>query len=151
NSVTLETLGRDTRLGLQVGDWVEIVDDDYTLQNRAEPLLEVDAIDYDNNVVTLKDKPISMVGQDAKKHPLLRRWDQREAEKSKLNQDGALPVRESASDWIELEDGIQIQFQPSTSEPPKNYRTGDYWLIPARTATGDVEWPGPTDAPLALG
>ena len=21
------------------------------------------------------------------------------------------------------------------------YRTGDYWLIPARTATGDVEWP----------
>jgi len=21
------------------------------------------------------------------------------------------------------------------------YHTGDYWLIPARTATGDVEWP----------
>jgi len=21
------------------------------------------------------------------------------------------------------------------------YRTGDYWLIPARTATGNVEWP----------
>jgi hypothetical protein len=21
------------------------------------------------------------------------------------------------------------------------YITGDYWLIPARTATGDVEWP----------
>lgn len=24
------------------------------------------------------------------------------------------------------------------------YRTGDYWLIPARTATGDVEWPTDT-------
>ena len=24
-------------------------------------------------------------------------------------------------------------------------RTGDYWLIPARTATGDVEWPTETD------
>jgi len=150
-NVTLETLGRDARLGLQVGDWVEIVDDDYTLRNQAEPLLKVDAIDYDNNVVTLKDKPVSMVGQDAKKHPLLRRWDQRETEKSKLTQDGALPISESASDWIELEDGIQIQFQPSTTGQPNYYRTGDYWLIPARTATGDVEWPGPAGAPLALG
>ena len=24
---------------------------------------------------------------------------------------------------------------------PGVYRTGDYWLIPARTATRDVEWP----------
>lgn len=31
---------------------------------------------------------------------------------------------------------MQIQFQPDGE-----YRTGDYWLIPARTATGDVEWP----------
>jgi hypothetical protein len=56
-----------------------------------------------------------------------------------------------------LEDGVQIQFQPadpvqsqsrpSTPTPPVNqYLTGDYWLIPARTATGDVEWPKVTDA-----
>ena len=24
---------------------------------------------------------------------------------------------------------------------PGEYRTGDYWLIPARVATGDIEWP----------
>ena len=42
--------------------------------------------------------------------------------------------------WLDLEDGIQIQFQAGV------YRAGDYWLIPARTATGDVEWPAmPTD------
>ena len=29
-------------------------------------------------------------------------------------------------------------------EPGKMYRTGDFWTVPARTATGDVEWP--TDA-----
>jgi hypothetical protein len=40
-----------------------------------------------------------------------------------------------------LEDGIQIQFQPGAT-----YRTGDYWLIPARVATGDVEWPKLRDA-----
>jgi hypothetical protein len=54
--VTLEALGRDARLGLQAGDWVEIVDDDYTLQNQARPLLQVDAID-DDNVVTLAAPP----------------------------------------------------------------------------------------------
>ena len=57
--------------------------------------------------------------------------------------------------WRTLEDGIQIRFQPadpvqsppSTPTPPVNqYLTGDYWLIPARTATGDVEWPKVTDA-----
>ena len=35
-------------------------------------------------------------------------------------------------------DGVEIQFV----DPPHSvYRTGDYWLIPARVATGDVEWP----------
>ena len=30
-----------------------------------------------------------------------------------------------------------------------DYRTGDYWLIPARAATGEIEWPGGTE-PKAL-
>jgi hypothetical protein len=33
-----------------------------------------------------------------------------------------------------LEDGIQIQFQVYGT-----YTRGDFWLIPARTATGDIE------------
>lgn len=45
-----------------------------------------------------------------------------------------------------MEGRVQIQFQPLDSGlPPNRYRTSDYWLIPARTATGDVEWPIPTD------
>jgi len=30
------------------------------------------------------------------------------------------------------------------------YKTGDYWLIPARVATGDVEWPGAASTPVSL-
>jgi hypothetical protein len=145
--VTLETLGRDTRLGLQAGDWVEIVDDDYTLQNRAGPLLQVDAVAYDDGVVTLKEAPVPLVGQNAAKHRLLRRWDQRETDETTPSKNG-IPITEG--NWIELEDGIQIQFQPSPPQQPNQYRTGDYWLIPARTITGDVEWPGPLGA-IALG
>jgi hypothetical protein len=144
-TVTLETLGRDDRLGLAEGEWVEIQDDVSVLQNRAEPLLQVQAIDRTNMTVTLSGTTVSKVGQGP--HPLLRRWDQQEGDPAdgelQLANDGAALIEESASKWLQLEDGVQIQFEPPDTKesPPNQYRTGDYWLIPARTATGDVEWP----------
>jgi hypothetical protein len=50
-----------------------------------------------------------------------------------------------AETWLNLEDGIQIRFQAGAT-----YRTGDDWLIPARTETGDVIWPGDASNPVAL-
>ncbi|HBB87615.1 MAG TPA: hypothetical protein DC047_08385 [Blastocatellia bacterium] len=146
--VTLRDLGRESRFGLRVDDWVEITDDDYVLQNRAEPLLQVKTINRDTMEVTLKTAPASPVGTDAAKHPLMRRWDQKS--------DAIAVVQTTGDDdpnWIfKLEDGVQIQFPrgegnaiaPASSS---SYRTGDYWLIPARVATGDVEWPGPRGNP----
>jgi hypothetical protein len=52
--------------------------------------------------------------------------------------------------WLSLEDGVQVQFQKAAAGGTNLYRTGDYWLIPARTATGDVEWPTGTSGALAL-
>ncbi len=135
-TVTLAHCGYDDKLGLYEGAWVEIVDDDYVLHNRAEPLLQVQVIDRDQMTVTLNGTLPPTVGTDLSKHPLLRRWDQAVGVTLK----GVLPIVEKigadATAWLPLEDGVQIQFQPGGS-----YRTGDYWLIPARTATGDVEWP----------
>ena len=145
--VTLRDLGREARFGLRVDDWVEITDDDYVLQNRAEPLLQVKVINRDTMEVTLKTAPASPVGTDPAKHPLMRRWDQ---------PSDAINIVETTGDadakWIfTLEDGVQIQFPGSEGDaaarPPAFYRTGDYWLIPARVATGDVEWPGPRGNP----
>ena len=150
NTVVLEHLGRDSRFGLAPGDWVEIVDDEYILRGRAEPLLQVDAIDPDTRKVTLKGIPASMVGQALEKHPLLRRWDHKAGKSTEgglvLHDGAALIIEgETSSNWLELEDGVLVQFQPGGT-----YRTGDYWLIPARTATGDVEWPGDVGKPEAL-
>lgn len=39
--------------------------------------------------------------------------------------------------WIELEKGIKVSF----GRGDNHYRTGDYWLIPSRSAKGDIEWP----------
>ena len=176
NTVLLENLGRDSHLSLEPGDWVEIVDDDYllqvaTLQGRINPLLQVDIVDKMNLQVTLKSTlsgaPPPNVGQDQKKHPLLRRWDQksgtgRAGGRPQLQEDGTIQIKEGDSVWLVLEDGIQVQFQPSgktTDNPPKDnppmtYRTGDYWLIPARTIIGDVLWPqenDPSGMPYLLG
>ena len=41
----------------------------------------------------------------------------------------------AAGSWLDLENGIQVQFAPG------HFESGDYWLLPARTATGQIEWP----------
>ena len=139
-TITLEHLGRDCRFGLKANDWVEIVDDDSVLQNRAETLLKIESVDAENRQVTVKSPPGSNVGNSPEKHPFLRRWDQKAG-----NQDGIVIVEGVGVDgkWFELEGGILIQFEAAGigGNVVPQYRTGDYWLIPARTATGDVEWP----------
>jgi hypothetical protein len=158
--VQVAGLGHDTRTGLKVGDWVEFVNDDYTLMNWAFPLLQVQAVNTANASVTLTGSVESSLLPDLRKgpkHSLLRRWDHQQTDSTTTNAqwnttDNAIQIVESSgtppAPWIDLENGIQIQFQPAPGPPPANgnvYRTGDYWLIPARTANGgEVIWP--TDA-----
>jgi hypothetical protein len=146
-TVVLESLGRDDRFALAEREWVEIQDDAYVLQNRAEILLQVQSIDRTRMTLTLTGASSSGVGTKPAMHPLLRRWDYQAGDPAdgglQLASDMAALVIEGPSGaWLSLEDGVQIQFQPPDSgQPPTHYQTGDYWLIPARTATGDVEWP----------
>jgi hypothetical protein len=113
----------------------------------------VQSIDSANLTVTLAGVPSSNLGKTASKHPLLRRWDQSIGDPAQgglqLGSDNAALIVEGGS-WLSLEDGIQIQFQSASGSVPNQYRTGDYWLIPARTATANVEWPTGPDGPLAL-
>jgi hypothetical protein len=134
-SVTLAHLGRDHRLGLKVNDWVEFVDDDIALRNQAGALFQVAEIEPIDFTVTLKvgdGTSVPTYDENSTKHPLLRRWDHQ----GDKNKGGAVAISESNQSWLTLEDNVQIQFQEGG-----NYRTGDYWLIPARTATGNIEWP----------
>ncbi len=142
-AVTVASLGRDQRLGLAVNDWVELVDDDYTLGQLASPLLQVTAIDVSHGLVTLvapKGVTAYAISNSPQKHPLLRRWDQKHG----VNTQGCLPLTEGAAH--DLEDGIQVTFSPGGV-----YATGDYWLIPARVAgNGTLDWPQTNGQPSAL-
>jgi Family of unknown function (DUF6519) len=147
SNIVLEYLGKDDQLGLAEGDWVELVNDETILLTPSgtapAPLQDIQAISSTEFTVTVAGPPLGV--PDLSKHPLLRRWDYKETAEDEgglqLADDNAAVVVESSSDWLSLEDGVQIQFQPGAT-----YRTGDYWLIPARTATGDVEWPTEQDS-----
>ncbi|WP_431819305.1 DUF6519 domain-containing protein [Burkholderia sp. F1] len=149
-TVTLGDLGRDDRFGLAVGDYVEIQDDATVLNQTPGQLLQVQSIDRGNCVVVLAGSLAPKVGSDPSLHPLLRRWDHRAGDPAQggldIGPDGAALVKpgtlaDGAAAWLALEDGIQILFDKI---PGTVYRTGDYWLIPARVATGDVLWPQET-------
>lgn len=149
-SVASAWLGWDGKSQLQVantrgftgGNWVEVSDDSNDLLGTPGTLLLL--TQAGNGVLTVDTSSIPSGGVPWSAnllHPKVRRWDQTQTGDITLN-NGAITISEAsatATDWIDLEDGLQIQFSAGG-----NYRTGDYWEIPARVATGNIEWPTTT-------
>jgi hypothetical protein len=128
NKLKVKQLGKDKTLSLQAGDWVEVLDDAKELSDNPVGILALitENPDVAGRIITLRDSDI-ISGYDMTRHPKVRRWD--------MGSD-AIPVKPATGpDSIELENGIFVQFSGTS------FRAGDYWLIPARTATGDIEWP----------
>ena len=126
NNLVVSSVGRDELLGFKSGDWIEMIDDKTDLLGLTGPLVQVSKVE--GNVITINpatnipgETPVSAGAKNSR----IRRWDSV----------GALKPNTNNTDWIELEDGVQVQFKEGS------FRTGDYWLIPARTATADIEWP----------
>ena len=145
-TVTLANLGRDDRFGLSDGDYVELQSERTVLNIDVPPapLLQVKSIDRDTRRVMLTNPSggsLDTTPFAATLFPVLRRWDH----KGEVGADNALRIpltaAQGGNDWIDLEDAVQVQFAPLTDV---NYRSGDYWLIPARVATGSVIWPQDT-------
>ncbi len=135
-TVHLDSFGLDDQTTIRVNDWVEVVDDQVLLMGQANPLLQVLDVRPADMTVILSDAPQGTAGSRADLHPILRRWAT-----------APVPLREgtTARDaWFDLADGVEVQFSHGKI-PDAGYRTGDYWLIPARTATGDVIWPKESD------
>jgi len=126
SGVTVGTLPPDTNLGFKVGDWVEIYDDSYLLgpiPNQPGDLYQIQSIT--GSTVTMVP---SVKAVDHTLNARMRRWDQSGASA------GVNGVAVAAG-ALPLESGIEIEFRKG------QYRSGDYWLIPARAAPGNIEWP----------
>ena len=148
----LGTIGNDIRVstarGFSAGNWVELSNDELELQGRPGVLVKLanvagDLLSVDPDSVPSAD---ALAFNEQLVNPKVRRWDQM-ANEDILLIEGAVPIMESSAEgtfWIDLEDGVQVSFASGG-----RYRSGDYWLIPARVATGDIEWPE-KDGPQAL-
>ncbi|MFL6257911.1 MAG: DUF6519 domain-containing protein, partial [Pyrinomonadaceae bacterium] len=134
--ITVQSLGPDDDLGFSDGDWVELTDDLTELRGEPGQLTQIVAADNAARTVLLKDAPTVVISRNAK----MRRWD------------GIAAVRTNTADanrnWIPLENGLQVQFLKNGVDASQSgvYASGDYWLIPTRTATADresgqIEWP----------
>ena len=149
--LTLASLVSNGTLELAAGDWVEVLDDQTVLCGDRHPLLRVSRIEPTKQLVVLEGHPPEHVASRPDLHPFLRRWDQRETASGDTHAsfvDGVLAITETTigeDGWLELEHGVQIQFQRGGE-----YTAGDYWLIPARAASQDVEWPNSDLQPAAL-
>jgi hypothetical protein len=137
----VQTVGRDASLGFAHGDWVELIDDHSELENGVGQLLQVDRVDAANLTISLQASPSLSV--DPRLHPRLRRWDFTVGGTT----DGILITNGAP---VALENGVEVEFANGT------FIAGEYWLIPARTATseettGTVEWPiDPSTSDYAL-
>lgn len=127
NRLTVSSTGRDEVLGLAPNQWVELTDDDR--ERRGESGLLVKIVQVEGQVITIDPAGQTVAYSAFTRNPKVRRWDM---------PDGEVIVTINAAAWTDLEQGVQIRLKAGT------FRPGDYWLIPARVATGDIEWPRDT-------
>ena len=128
-TIWVDSLGPDANLGFQANQWIEISDDAnlFGVQpNTPGTLYQIASVDYVHCSMTTA---MPVQGVDTSRNARARRWDQSGVAA------GATGVPLSVGTSIALENGIEIRFSSGT------YQSGDYWTIPARAATGDIEWP----------
>ncbi|AFL88425.1 hypothetical protein Terro_2521 [Terriglobus roseus DSM 18391] len=126
--LNVASVGRDADLGFGNQQFVELLDDAIELWGKPQPLSTVKNVTASLNQIELQAAASLPVNFD--RAPRLRRWDHTTGDAN------GIPL---ATGSITLENGIAVTFSAG------DYRAGDYWLIPARTAidadTGTIEWP----------
>ena len=127
--IAADHLGKDGKLGFAGGQWVEIVDEASALNGTPNALFQIKAPDLTTREIRTDASIAEFSGAPGLQ---LRRWDQ-------TGPAATVAGVAMSAGWVDLEDGIQVKSDGT-------YRSGDYWLVPARTATGDVEW-APFESP----
>lgn len=117
DTITVPGTGQGGILNFSREQFVEVVNDQSELNAQPGMIAQITRVDTLSNQLAL-DSSLGSDGAQIK----IRLWD---------GKDDVVMNEE----WISLDGGIRIQFSEGT------YKSGDYWLIPARTSTKEVEWP----------
>lgn len=148
----LASVGRDDVLRISTGDWLEILDDHYELDQRPGVMRKVTVDDAARTITFTGALPADLQPANAaaalSRHLRVRRWDQsgivRDATGAQVtNLDaggstGLITTPTSDTTEIVLEHGIVASFSIA---PGGNgtFRAGDHWIFAARTADTSIE------------
>lgn len=132
------TPSRDQARGFAGGQWIELSDDRNELESIPATLVQITDVESGSLTIDPATAHGSIARTDFPQTPKVRRWDQEETEEITLSE-GAIQIQYDK--WFALEDGVQVQFPAPPAPATYEFRSGDYWLIPARVATRDIEWP----------
>jgi hypothetical protein len=165
--IVVDSLGRDSVLGIRDGDWIEVTDEEHDLLGVPGELRRVaigGGVDAATRTVLLSDAlpaagvafPVDAQGRTLpERGTRVRRWDQAHQVLSATgaaltNLDaagasGAITIP-GANTGVLLEHGIVVRFSMAAGG---KFRTGDFWLFAARTADASIE-PLEESPPLGL-
>jgi hypothetical protein len=141
SELTVSSVGRDGHaLAFREDQWIEVTDESRELAGKPGTLAKITDVREETQTLVIAQPigdPITEINYPSRYRPKVIRWDSA----GKM----AIPTFDGAPDrgYIHLEDGLEVKFGAGS------YRTGDYWLIPARTVKGDIEWPS-SSGPEAL-
>ena len=139
-TITIDTSGGMPFLNFAPGQWIELSTQDQALQGEPGVMVRLQSVE--GNALTVEQWPgggttapaVSAGGR----YSIVRRWD---------SPNGPQPLTAGTSGWILLEDEIEVQF---ALDADLFYRSGDYWLIPARYLAGNINWPRNPDGSPAI-
>lgn len=131
NRITLKDPAQSALNAFLPGQLVELTDEKHDLGGVPGILSTVQSV-KGNILLVAESSGINARSFPPEEKPKVRLWNCRLKNKAKSN-DGSLLT---GTEWIDLEMGIQVRFDANG-----DYRCGDYWLIPARRLTGQIEWP----------
>ena len=150
-TLRLASVGRDDVLRISTGDWVEIIDDNAELNQQPGVMRNV-VVDDATSTITFADPlPADLQPADADdadaRHLRVKRWDQSGevvsatgvtlADLDDPNSTGLIDVPDSPATQVVLEHGIVVSFD--VAETDGRFRTGDHWIVAARTASTSVD------------
>ena len=138
--LSVNRVGRDSRLRFRINDWVTLTDDHRELWGEAGQMARVIDVDEARRIVVL-DRAVPTAGRAfgvtaaavVARNTRLQRWDE-SAPLNAINGDGLMTT---AAGPIDLEDGVQVAF--SVAVAGGQFKVGDYWIFAARTADAGVE------------
>ncbi len=138
DELTLAGNSRDRLVGFSPGDWIEVIDRRHELDNEPGSFVRIREVDENLirvDLASLVGAPLNTYATAAR----VRRWESHAGAPLRTLRQGA-----GGDGYVVLEDGVEVRFSTGT------YEKGDYWFIPARTVTGDVEWPQDNNQPAAV-